>query len=101
MSRVRLKFDRSSLEAQFSDLKALLRLQHVSDDVCGDLSCLFVDVVLGDSVTTMVTGEAVQVTRLRFGARFEILMAALRAGDWDGVAHVVNGLRGFQLALSC
>jgi hypothetical protein len=88
------------VEAQLAELQELLKLKPAPDKVPGDLTCLSLDVFLGDSVTTVVAGEAVEVTRLRFGARFEGLMTALRAGDWDGAAHILDGVCDLQPALS-
>lgn len=59
---------------------------------CGDLTCLGVDVVLGDGVPTIVTGETVQVTSLRLGAEFDDFMPAFRTGESDSAAHILDGL---------
>jgi hypothetical protein len=97
---MRFEFDSATVEVQLTELQELLKLKPAPEKVMDDLTCLVVDVILGDSVTTVVAGETVQVTRLRFGARFEDLVAAVRATDWNGVAHILDGLRNPQSALS-
>jgi hypothetical protein len=89
----RLVFDTARVEEQLEELRELLlKSPH---NISNDLKCLGSDVVLGDAVPALVAGETVQVIALRFGARFENFMAALRAGDGGGhSAHVLNGLRG-------
>jgi hypothetical protein len=69
------------LEAQLAELQDLLKLQRAPDEVLGELNRLSVDVILGDSVAAAVAGEAVQITRLRFGISFEGTIAAFRASD--------------------
>lgn len=90
-------FDSSMLEAQLLDLKSLLETK-LPNDFIGDLSSLALDVVVGNDVATLGTGTAQQVTiSLNFGSRFERLIAALRTGDWDLVAHVMEELRASSL----
>ena len=100
MCEVRLEFDTAPVEAQLQELQDLLRLKPAPDKVVHDFTSLVADVVLGDDSTAVVAGETVQSTKLRFGARFESLMTALRAGDWNGAAHVLDGLRSLQPAPS-
>jgi hypothetical protein len=97
MCKVRLEFDGTP---QLAELQDLLKLQRAPDEVLGELNRLSVDVIRGDSVTAAVAGEAVQITRLRFGISFESTIAAFRAGDFDSVAHILDGLRKLQPALS-
>ena len=100
MCKVRLELDGAPLEAQLAELQDILKLQRAPDEVLGELNRLSMDIILGDSVTAAVAGEAVQITRLRLGISFESTIAAFRAGDWDCVAHILDGLRKCQLALS-
>jgi hypothetical protein len=84
----RLLFDTSILERQVKELKDCTRNfaadSAFSDELANKIERLLLDIDLGEAVSTVRADGAVEVCqRLRFGADFERLLTALRAGELD------------------
>jgi hypothetical protein len=60
------------------------------DEVIDQLAQLCSDIILGDYFPTTITGQIIQLASAKFGVRFENLVAAVRAGKWDNVRHILN-----------
>ena len=80
-------FDHSPIKAQLSFLVEVIPSGLLSEGLRKDLFCslsgLFDDIVFGDGVTTVAAdGTNEVVYRLWFGESFEVLVRALRAGEF-------------------
>jgi hypothetical protein len=88
--RCRLAFDTSALETQIEELEHLLSL-NFPDHFQGDLACLCEDVVFSDCKSTVGADGTVEVRNtLRFGPKFENLVAALRAHERDDFIRLLG-----------
>lgn len=80
-------FDHSPIKAQLLFLAEVMPSGLLSEDLRKNFSCslsgLFDDIVFGDGVTTVAAdGTNEVVYRLWFGESFEVLVCALRAGEF-------------------
>jgi hypothetical protein len=91
MQELRIVFDTAEAEAQMTELTTLLRevfVDHLPDDIIGEISKLSLDISIVDRSTTF-SADGIMEHRLliRFGSRFHDFMSAFRAGKLGGLAH--------------
>jgi len=98
-----INFDASRITAQTLELIELLKSrfsEHIDNGGFGNISCLLLeclDVVVVDSVTTASADGANELTQLLgFGAGFELLTTALRAGEIESVGHLESFIKGLK-----
>lgn len=78
--------DTKELDAQLEQIKGLATSKSAADFVEGELPHLLNDLITSDSVPTRGAGGTFQlVVSIKFGRRFDDLIAALRAMNGDGV----------------
>lgn len=82
-----ISVDTSEAQSQLDSLISLLELkfgslQPVSERINQELFAVAKDIVFADSPSTGSTGLDI-VYGVRFGAKYELLTAAIRAGEFD------------------
>jgi hypothetical protein len=93
MQDLRIVFDSTEAESQMKELSALLTemfVEHLPNDVVGDIYGLALDITITDG-STAVSANGILEHRvlLRFGSRFHDIMTALRARKLPDFAHGV------------
>jgi hypothetical protein len=97
MCEVRLELDTTRVEEQLQELRGLLKLQS-PESLPHDLLCMLErlgsDVVIGKDVSAVNTGGGKKIVVFcSLGRAYGDLFAALRADEWDSVAHVSTRLQ--------
>jgi hypothetical protein len=91
MQEFRIVFDMSEAETQMEELRQVIGSlfpEGPSDEIVKNLKRLSLDIVLSNRSTTVATdGSGQYVIRGRFGASYEHLMSAMRAGKFHFVSH--------------
>jgi hypothetical protein len=99
MQDMRIVFDTTEAEAQMEELSKLLKtVKHLPDDIVSNLSGLAFDILVTDRGSAL-SADGILEHRLlvRFGGRFHNIMAALRAGKINDIAHEIAPLRDYKL----
>ena len=91
MQELRIVFDTKEVESQMKELSKLLTevfVEHLPDDIIGDISSLALDIAVTDGGTA-VGAEGICEHRafLRLGSRFHNIMTALRTRKLSDIAH--------------
>jgi hypothetical protein len=91
MQELRIVFDTAEAEAQMKELTELVNglfPEGPSDEIVENLKRLSLNIILSDRRTTVgADGIGQYIIRPRFGAGYDNLMAAMRAGKIDRVSH--------------
>ncbi len=92
----RLEFDAAIIGEQLQKLRDLLKLkfpESIPQDILCMLERLGSDIIVGKEVSAVDTGGGKKIVIFcSLGSAYGDLFAALRAVEWDSVAHVSNDL---------